>query len=191
MFIPTDSLERSLNVINQLNLTLGQDCTLEFGGVAIAVPLNQRIDYDIILTPDQLNRLSGLGLKLEADLTAAGDDVNAQIDAAIAFGKAKTQLRNEIVKPMISDIASKAKSMLIYPSQIPYPDGRSHFVESLIHYTHPASPEELWLREHRVTCRFIYRFHVVELDDAEWAAQNEPRLEWSDRVWRNVLAARR
>jgi hypothetical protein len=188
MFIKTGSLERSLDIINRLELTLGGDCTIHFNGVSITAPLNQRIDHDIILTPDQCNQLTGIGIRFNADLERAGDDVNAQIDAAIAYGKAKAQMRWAIVTPLAESIMAQSPSQLIYKSQ--YPDGRSYFVRSLIHLTHPASPEELWLREHRVTAKSIYRFHVVGLDDAEWDAQNEPRREWGDRVWRELLLGR-
>ena len=56
-------------------------------------------------------------------------------------------------------------------------DGIPRRCNTLIHLTHPTSPEELFLREAQIECDRIYRYHVPGLDDAAWSHQNE-LLRW-------------
>lgn len=201
------TLLEAITLVTQFGLTLGKDCEIQFPGYNVAIApqaitqfKGDRIDHNIILTSEQKNYLSGLGLRLEMDLTAAGDDDRKALAAYTVYQLAKAKLRDEIITPIAQAIDKQSPKSLIYTHTptpfkrksdcMVYPDGRSHFVHSLIHFSHPSSPEELWLREHRVNCRYRYRFHIVELDDAQWNAQNEPRQEMGDRVWRSVLGDR-
>jgi hypothetical protein len=209
--IPSRSLDQTLNLIAGLGLSLGENCTILIPSHDLQVNLslvspsikariekghlNQRIDHTIVMTIEQLNYLKWLGDRLTEEIE--GDEIKA----IIKYGISKVNLRNAIIQDLVGDILRQRGqdgSVLIYGNLqgwagaeiLPYPDGRSRNVHSLIHFSHPASPEELWLREHRVRSTFIYRFHIPGLDDAEWAAQNEARQPFSDVVWRRVLGER-
>lgn len=63
--------------------------------------------------------------------------------------------------------------------------------DTLIHLTHPCSPEDLLLREKNIKARRIYRYRVPKLDDAEWEAQEQP-LRWppTAQEYRDLLVLR-
>lgn len=70
------------------------------------------------------------------------------------------------------------------------PTGEAIHCDRLIHYTHPVNPEDLYLREARVWCAEVYRYHIPTLDDGPWAAQNEPRQDITPESYRELLLAR-
>jgi hypothetical protein len=64
------------------------------------------------------------------------------------------------------------------------PDGLHRYGTVLIHASHPANAEELYLRESQCTVDRIIRYRVPGLDDAEWMRQDEPRETMDAIAWR-------
>ena len=113
---------------------------------------------------------------------------------AIALSYRKPTRRDRVVLSFVQiDIAP---SSLVYGAVVPTvtcltePDGRAYAIEVLIHASHPASAEDLYLREKRVECDRILRYHCPSLDDAQWLKQNEPRETMDAIGWRKSLRDR-
>ena len=209
--IPTDSLLSGLEKINRLSLTLGQDCQiwpdhilLDLGAIdrLKAPPTTQpefiqttRRDVEIQLSPESNLQSLQIDAEFTRDWANAEGDRELERIARAKHLRAKAELREQIITPYVLEECMAGK-ILLYGGDIllayclPFPDGRAWTVDTLIHFSHPGSPEELYVRERRVTAREIIRYRVPGLDDAAWERQNEPRGMLDAIGWRELLLNR-
>lgn len=152
----------------------------------------ERIDRQLYLSTEDEQAYAQIDADYLEDWLAA--DGNPREADAIAERR-RMQLRNlrlQVVDKFIRyDIQGKT---LIYGDRsfpkadyLIFPDGAAHAVETLIHYTHPGSPEEEWLRERRITAQRIIRYRVPPLDDAAWIGLNQPTTSISARRLREII----
>jgi hypothetical protein len=155
----------------------------------------ERIDRVIDLIPDLQLKALQISNQFQADWAAAGDDRGMERLARRRQLEAQRELRLEAIAPYVmADIVYGSTLLygLRFEGVIPlqYPDGKAYVVKSLIHQSHPATPEDLYLREVRAVAEKIYRYRVPGLDDGDWFRQNEPRSTLDAQGWRKLLAAR-
>lgn len=158
-------------------------------------PPAERIDRVIELSSQQQIALMQIENQFQIDWLESDGSEDLQRKARRTQQIAKRQLRDDIVLPYATgDLV--ISSSLVYGAMLPmvaslgYPDGRAFTVEALIHFSHPTSPEDLYLREKRVTAKRIYRYRIPGLDDAEWMRQNEPRGPLDAKGWRDLMRTR-
>ena len=213
--ITHSSLEQAFLSLSRLGLKLGNHCkiikpnyTIEIDLEAIDQVIEQelkrranshpapqepepeRIDQWVALPQQAKIRL----MKLEADFLRATQLGVSGPEAIATLNHGKATLRTEIVLPFAQ--AHVSGSTLVYGGQLEgattiEADGRAATCDTLIHFSHPVNPEDLAIRERRITCNKIVRLQVEALDDIAWLKQNQP-LHWplNSRDWRNLLLDR-
>jgi hypothetical protein len=216
MIIRHADLASCLQAVTGLNLTLGQGCRILFPSYdleifpsAIFKLLNQPTVEAVEpapLPPTYVDRevLPNLAQKAHYDeLTelfisnyqdAPTDEQRRQ--AFLDYRRSVTDLRLHIIQPIAEQDIDDQTALIYGGLHIPgcvsidRPDGRHYIVDLLVHYSHPVSPEELRLRERRVTCKKILRYYVPGLDDARWQQQNQQRQSLDADGWRTLIAHR-
>ncbi|MBD2019323.1 hypothetical protein H6F43_03885 [Leptolyngbya sp. FACHB-36] len=152
----------------------------------------ERIDRTIDLTQAQQLQLLEIDLQFQSDWIAS-ENREAERAARRSWQQAKEMLRRQVITPLIT--ADATGSTLIYGfghhassiTVLDSPDGKRYQVDTLIHASHPVSPEDLYLRELRVEAGRIIRYRIPGLDDAAWMKQNEPRGPLDPQAWRSLL----
>jgi hypothetical protein len=212
--IPHHSLIEALETATALNGRFGQDCFLE-ANYALKLPLAfiqkcngqpeinpvpcqrcpVRLDRVIELEPEQQARFAEIQLAYAQDWEIAAGNRYQQQLARRKYHQLKQVFRSEVLTPLV-DMEISAGVTLIYGGFFfdalcqDAPDGRFYTVETLIHFSHPVSSEDLHLRERRVECDRIIRYRILGVDDAEWIRQNEPRRALNAEMWRELLVTR-
>jgi hypothetical protein len=217
--IPHTSLESALETAEYFGATFGKDCLLEPESHNLRISLDlvdtkivedlerspaspstpqkfspTRTDFTLELDTASQARLAEIELVYLQEWEAANGDRTAQQSAYRDRQSAIRQLRLQFLSSLVEPAANGGT--LIYGGWFPnavsldYPDGQWRQVETLIHFAHPISPEDLYLRECRVSCDRIIRYHIPGLDDAEWIRQNEPRQRLDAAKWRSLLLQR-
>lgn len=154
----------------------------------------ERIDRVILLDNSQEIERAQIELNFLEAWDAAKGNPDAQIEAYEQQKRERRELRLRAIAPFVQlDILPERT--LVYGTGefdfaecIPRYDGMPRQVHTLIHHTHPVLPEELWLREHKVTAERIIRYRIKGLDDAEWDRQNQPRGEIDVKTLRGIVA---
>jgi hypothetical protein len=160
----------------------------------VAIPQEEptRIDRTISMDMAQEIQLAQIEVDFLADWETAQGDRAAENAAFKKRAIAKKMLRSRVLTPLVQ-MELSPESNLAYggffdrATCLDWPDGKARTAHTLIHFSHPSSPEELWLREQRVNCRLILRYQIPGLDDAEWIRQNEPRQDLDCSGWRSLL----
>lgn len=159
-----------------------------------APPRPRRQDRRIILPQWAETKLLQLHRAFLALANEAGDDTQAIRKAQQQWQAHRLRLRNAVIHDY-------AQADVVYGNTYCYggdlegahrldqPTGEAIRCDRLIHYTHPVNPEDLALREARVWCTEIYRYHLPGLDDAQWQAQNEPLQQLTPDSYRELLVA--
>ncbi len=205
----------ALETAQALNGKFGQDCFL-LPDHSLSLPLTfiqqclqtsaqpdpepckrcpTRLDREIELDPKQQAQLLEIQAIYQQDWVAAAGNPYRRRLARRKLHQLKLKLRAEVLTPLV-DLEITPGVTLVYGGFFldalcqHAPDGRSYTVETLIHFTHPVSAEDLFLREHRVQCDRILRYRIPGLDDAEWMRQNEPRQTLDAQAWRALLLKR-
>ncbi len=158
-----------------------------------------RIDKPIRMLPYRELELAKLQSAFYQNWTAAANDYRLQRQAHHEYQYHCSQLRDRIVAPYArTDVSGltlvygklEADSRTPPFLSLDYPNGQAITVQTLIHYTHPSSAEELALREQRIQAERIIRYYVPGLDDAAWVLQNEPRDRLDAIGWRTLIRRR-
>jgi len=217
--IPHTSLNAALETAEYFGAAFGKDCLLEPESHNLRISLDlvdskivealeisptplptpqkfspTRTDFTLELDTANQARLAEIELVYLQEWEAANGDLDAQDIAYRDMRTAKKALRSQFLTSLIE--AAAGPGTLVYggwfanATCLERPDGQWRRVETLIHFTHPVSPEDLYLRECRVTCDRIIRYHIPGLDDAEWIRQNEPRQRLDAAKWRSLLLQR-
>lgn len=160
-----------------------------------AIPPVERIDRVIFMTAEHQLELLKIDTEYEMAFSNA-DGVWERIEKAREEHlAAKRHLRLDILAVFVSIDTSGLT--LIYGDRLfdsavvlDNPDGRARTVDTLIHYTHPVSPEELYLREQRVSAKRIIRYQVPGLDDGDWMRQDEPQSDLDADAFRKIIRDR-
>lgn len=138
-------------------------------------------------------------LQIEASFLEAWQDANGDQDVLRQAQANRQRLRRKLRLDFLDSIIRRSVvggDTLIYGLEVngavclEEADGNTHEVEVLIHATHPASPEDLYLRERQVQCDRILRWRIPGLDDGDWMRQNEPRETLDAKAWRRLLSDR-
>ncbi|NER78441.1 MAG: hypothetical protein F6K42_02470 [Leptolyngbya sp. SIO1D8] len=149
----------------------------------------ERIDKRLVLSPVEETQKTGIEAEFLAN--TIGADAEQKQAAYNNFIEAQRLLRQEVVLRAIRLDAEP--DTLVYGLNIPgvsfirWPDGIHRRCKTLIHGTHPVTPEEEYLRELQVTCDRIIRYYVPGLDDAAWQRLNQP-VYWpmNPQDWREL-----
>jgi hypothetical protein len=159
-----------------------------------APPRPRRQDRRIILPPWAENKLLQLHRAFLALANDAGDDIQAIRKAQCQWQHSRCRLRKAIIHDYAQADVVHGNTYcygadLDGAHRLDQPTGEVIRCDRLIHYTHPVSPEDLALREARVWCVEVYRYHIPGLDDAQWQAQNEPLQPLTPDSYRELLVA--
>ena len=154
----------------------------------------QRIDRDIPITPDHL-RLYNLILEGYSREFASADGSQILLKAAKARREQGIHdLRMSLIRPIaVKDVQG---STCVYGGSLEGATtiGREHRpkeCDTLIHLTHPISPDDLLERESRPLAKRIVRYRILGLDDAAWERQNQS-ASWplDPDAWDNLIFSR-
>lgn len=213
MIIKHSDLLSCLETIEKLGLAIGDNCQIQFPSYnllvfteaipsilanqpALSLPPVPRppetIDRQIELIPQHQERYSELSEHFAEQYGNAFNDQQRQ-DALKDFQMAVELLRLHILTPIVqADI--QGLRALVYGQMaginlicLNQPDGRKYNVDVLVHLAHPHSAEELHLRERRVHCQRILRYHLPPLDSGAWQKQNQPERRLDATGWREML----
>jgi len=215
--IPHNSLLDSLETLHRLGAVLGQDAVINTD-YTLQVQMTHIDDLIIqqlrqnpapepperIAPPERIDRVILLDnsqeierAQIEANFLEAWEAASnpeAQTEAYEQRNRERRELRLRAISPFVQLDVLPERTLVYgtgrfdFAECIPRYDGRSRQVHTLIHHTHPTSPEELWLREHKVIAERIIRYRIKGLDDADWDRQNQPRGEIDAKALRGIVA---
>lgn len=201
--VPVDSLADALGIARKLGLSLADDTilrgdTLTISGDAIAEMLEayvrgqerpqppaiaiepRRIDRTVKLSPADEATVWGIqrDLGIDAGGVTHDDDLRAIVQyRAERLAKLRLSIITPIAQGDVSGITYVYGGELVGALTLAQPTGERLECDTLIHLSHPCSPEDLHLRELGIRARRIYRYHIPGLDDAPWARQGDV-LRW-------------
>lgn len=215
--VPISGISQALEIARRLGLKLPDDAAVSDGELVLSGDWIDRAIHAYVrsqpkrqstvasVEPRRIDRAVKLGAAEEAKLAAIqrnfGADargVSQEADSQAVFDYRNEQLarlRLSIITPIaqgdVSGITCVYGGELAGALTLEQPCGEALECDTLIHLSHPCSPEDLHLREMGIRARRIYRYHVPGLDDAAWARQNEP-LRWPMTAleYRQLLALR-
>lgn len=182
-----------LSAIDQANETWLESTPLDSAAEESTEVEPTRIDRTIVLTDAENTKR----MKVDADFLAAIAQARTEDDRLKSYQEqrnAYSQIRQEAVSRNIPADA-QGKTLIYGPHFVNgstiAADGIFRTCSTLIHATHPVSPEDEYLREAQVQCDRIVRYRVLGIDDGQWQLINQP-LHWpmTAEDWRQMLLAR-
>lgn len=124
-------------------------------------------------------------------------NTDRQADAIATWQDYRRRLRISLLEPIVQGDVVIGSTVIYSPPVaiegarvLAQPTGETIRCDRLIHLSHPVNPEDLYLRERGISCKEIYRYRVLGLDDADWATQNEPLQAIAPDNYRQLLIAR-
>lgn len=192
----TFNLRVSLDHVDNQIIKHLKQVQLDTGTVVTPASEPVWLDYEVDLETEALAQLAVFRAKFANEWNAANGDAIAEKSAYLRVLRRKQELRFKLLRDRVA-LDATPESLIYGPSAanfpcecIPKPDGKARVVTSVIHLSHPTSPEDLYLRHQRIICDRIIRYHIPGLDDPEWIRQNEPRSQMDARAWRELLRDR-
>lgn len=216
IYITTDSFQTAIERLKQLDGTLTKNVWLEPDNLTLKIDfeLAEKAFIDRIPSPPsetkpsesshhaptRIDRSIPLNMEQSAEWTNITLDfagrylrsTNPAEQEKIAEDRATVarQFRWGVIKSIV-EMDKIADSIVFggdFPDSIDFPDGTHRHATVLIHASHPANAEELYLRESQTTCDRIIRYRVPGLDDADWIRQDNQRDTLDSIGWRKLLS---
>ncbi len=216
IYITNDSFQAAIEQLKQLDGTLTKNAWLEPDNLTLKIDfeLAEKVLIDRIpsppietkpsesphFAPTRIDRRIPLNLEQSAEWTNITLDFAGRylrsIDPVeshkIAEDRATVarQFRWNVIRSIVE--MDKIQGSIVFggdfPDSIDFPDGTHRNATVLIHASHPANAEELYLRESQTTCDRIIRYRVPGLDDSDWIRQDNQRDSLDSIGWRKLLS---
>jgi hypothetical protein len=215
VYISHQNTESALDRAFQFGGTFAKDCWLQPDGTTLRIDLALaeqvmidgimpeddgsvqgearqppiRIDRTYHLSPEDQSEWLQIGMEFGRKYREA-DGIKERAKVIADQEATAKQFRMRVLEGLIK--ADTLTGAIVFgdgfPEALRRPDGLHRFGTVLIHASHPANAEELYLRESQCTVDRIIRYRVPGLDDAAWMRQDEPRGIMDVIGWRKYVA---